>query len=225
MENKQIVNMELLQQTFAHLDELGGGANVPDPEKIEGIYSLLDGQFEKPLIQKKVNMIEAVYRIIPNRNIEKLVDRVKLIFDNQIGEEAKEVLSWVVFGTQDALEAGNEDDLLTKQIRLNHGLAGQATLGDEVEGASGKFGFDRTNPIPINGIDNINNYFDKLKLITGESITYKRLRSEASVGLPFLLDQYEVYNLAHKAIARLYIYAYHGENSGKAPDGFELSAE
>lgn len=224
MEQQPLVNTALLEQTFSQLEKLKKGSDISDTEKTDAIYTLLGERWEKTFIQRQINIIDALYRILPDRNTKKLIRRVNLLFDGQIESEAKAVLSWIIFGTENAFESGNEDDLLSQQIRLNHGLGKAAAMGDEVEGAQGKFGFDKSNPIPINGIDHINNYFDKLQLVTGESITYKRLRSEKSESLPFLLDVYEIYNLAEEAIAHLYVYAYHGENSSRAPEGFQFLA-
>ena len=36
-------------------------------------------------------------------------------------------------------------------------------INDEFIGSKGKFGYDKTNPIPINGLDNLEAYFDKIR--------------------------------------------------------------
>ena len=36
-------------------------------------------------------------------------------------------------------------------------------VNDEFVGSKGKFGYDKTNPIPINGLDNLEAYFDKIR--------------------------------------------------------------
>lgn len=222
METKEHINSELLHKTFFTLEGIMDRWKDSDLERIEAIYKLLQGNFERAFIKKAYTILNSEYMILPDRNIEKLKQRVAIHFGELNEEQATKILSLMVFGVENALENGGEDDLLSRQIRLNHGLSENTSLGSEIENAEGKFGFSIGNPIPINGIDNINNYFAKLRLITGESITCKRLGSKPSDSLPFPVDEYEVYNADKKIVATLYIYAYHGQNSTQVPEGFKM---
>jgi hypothetical protein len=215
------INQELLQKTFATLQENTDRWQESDFDRIQGIYDLLQGRISQQEIQRAYTIVNAEYNILPNRSIEKLVQRVNVHFGDFGEDIAGKILGWVIFGVEDALEK-TDDDLLTRQIKLNHGLATDADMGDEIKHASGAFGYTATNPIPLNGIDNINNYFEKLRLITGESFAFKRIGREDPETLPFPVDVYEISNAETEVVATLYVYAYHGQNSAKVPEGFKM---
>jgi len=217
MKNTETNHLEILNKTFNVLEETMQRWNETDFDRIEKISRLLDNKYETAFIKNIYTIVTAEYSILPERNMEELTKRVQIQFNNQLDEEtATKVLLIIIFGTHEV----SENDLITKQIKLSHGLDQNSNTGDEVENASGEFGYSITNPIPLQGIDKINDYFAKLKLVTGETITYHRLGSLQSENLPFPVDKYEVFNAEKELVATLFVYAYHGRNSNKVPDGF-----
>lgn len=121
-----------------------------------------------------------------------------------------------------------------------------ATNLDIIPEGTGEFGLDKSNPIPIYGIDNIENYFSALRYIDKEGkwlpVTYLRTnendKSELgsskldeevlsySTSADNIGENIDVYNLytfdgKHK-LAKLFIHCYHWKNSLKAPAGFQL---
>ncbi len=221
MDNFNKTVSPLLQETFANLEKLMPEIAEENQVKIQKISNLLQGRFEADYCRKVFNIVQAEYKILPGRNRAQLESRIMIHFKEQLtAEEARKILNIIVFNMG---EISDETDILATQVQANMGLGSGVATGDEIENGSGKFGYDENNPIPVNGIDMIDDYFNKLRLITGESISYNRLGSVSAEKLPFPVDKYEIYNSEHLAIAILFVYAYHGSKSGKAPEGFRLT--
>ena len=213
-ENKEL---NLLKETFKHLELTYKQWQDYDKERISDIYQFLQEKYSVEFIRNAYTLIKAEYAILQERNLMELIQRVQLQFHNEIDQEtAGNILSILIFGTTDI----TEDDLISQQIRMTHGLGNNSEMGSEVENAMGKFGYDIGNPIPLQGIDKINDYFVKLKLNTGESITKNRIGSFKAENLPYPVDKYEILNIKKEVVAHLFVYAYHGSNSLKVPEGF-----
>ncbi|NTW26539.1 MAG: hypothetical protein HGA37_17715, partial [Lentimicrobium sp.] len=212
----------LLQETFANIEKLMPEVTAENQVKIQKISSLLQGRFEADYCRKVFNIVQAEYKILPGRNRVLLESRIMIHFNGQLtADEASKILNIIVFNLE---EISDEHDILAGQVQANMGLGSGVSTGDEIENGSGRFGFDVNNPIPVNGIDMIDDYFSKLRLITGESISFKRLGSVSAENLPFPVDKYEINNTENQIIAILFVYAYHGSKSAKAPEGFRLIA-
>jgi len=217
MRNIDTNYLEKQNQAFNFLEKIMQRWNKTDFDRIEKISQLLGNKYEKEHIKTVYTILKAEYSILPDRIMEELTKRVQIQFNNQLDEEtATKVLLIIIFGTHEV----SENDLVTEQIKRSHGLVQNTNTGDEVDNASGKFGYSITNPIPLQGIDKINDYFAKLKLVTGEPITYHRLGSLQADNLTFPVDKYEIFNPKNQIVAILYVYAYHDVNSNKVPEGF-----
>lgn len=220
MENTTDNNLTLLQETFDTLEAIMPATAAETREKSNRIARILEGRLTPQQCRKVCNLVYATYKILPDRNRQVLESRVRLYCEDRISEdEASKILNIIVFNTETLTD---ETDILSGMIQANSGLGINAGTGDEVENASGEFGLDPTNPIPVNGIDMIDDYFSKLKLVTGELISYTRKGSILAENLPNPVDVYQIYNAESENIATLYVYAYHGRMSGKAPQGFRL---
>jgi hypothetical protein len=220
MDNNNIVDIELLKTTFENLGKTQQRRIEDDEEKIGKIGVLLSGRFDADHCRRVYIIVNAEYKILPGRNREMLESRIKAHFNNQISDqEVSKILNIIVFNLE---EVSEETDFLAKQVHANMGLGGDTAQGDEVENPAGEFGYSVTNPIPVSGIDRIDDYFTTLKRITGESITYNRLGSLAAENLEFPVDKYEIFDSEKQFVATLYVYAYHGCMTGKAPRGFRL---
>jgi hypothetical protein len=120
---------------------------------------------------------------------------------------------------------------------------------DENPKGIGEFGIEKTNPIPVNGIDNIPAYMDKLRYeytsISGSDtktynpITFQRTTdsdespvgskmpinepSSASTSVPNIkghIDVYNLYSIGGLKLAKIYINCYSLKTSNKVPEGF-----
>jgi hypothetical protein len=121
-----------------------------------------------------------------------------------------------------------------------------ATKEDIIPEGIGEFGIEKSNPIPIYGIDNIENYFSTLRYIDESGkwlpVTYLRTNENdqsklgtskpTQEGLSYStsaenigenIDVYNIYTFDGKnKLAKLFIHCYHWKNSLKAPAGFKL---
>lgn len=220
MENNTENTYALLQETFRTLEALMPQKTAEAREKSRKIINLLENRFSEEHCLKALNIVSATYKIIPERSRALLESRILMHFDDKISrDEASKVLNIIVFNTE---VIADESDILSGMIQANSGLGVNTASGDEVNQAEGQFGYDLTNPIPVNGIDRIDDYFRKLKLITGENITYSRKGSVYAGNLPAPVDVYIICNAEGESLATLYVYAYHGQMTKKAPDGFML---
>ena len=120
---------------------------------------------------------------------------------------------------------------------------------DENPNGIGEFGLVKSNPIPVNGIDNIPAYIDKLRYeytsISGSgtksynAITIQRTidsdetpigsikpvdepiaASTSALNIKGHIDVYNLYSLANKKLAKIYINCYSLKTSDKVPSGF-----
>lgn len=140
---------------------------------------------------------------------------------------------------------------MNKQKSLMHDLISsnsKACNEDLIPEGYGEFGLDKTNPIPIYGIDNIDNYFNSLRYESiskdGEKlflpVQYNRTiefdnvpigskikNTETLVGSTYAdnigenIDVYNVYTFdGSYLLAKLFVHCYHWKTSTKAPQGF-----
>jgi hypothetical protein len=96
----------------------------------------------------------------------------------------------------------------------------QVSTTDEISGGLGRFGYDKTNPIPIFGIPNNKVYLNHLRLKNGEKILWKRVGSTIVKKIELPVDVYEIFTLGKKKITTLYLSPYHLRTSMKAPEEF-----
>ena len=93
----------------------------------------------------------------------------------------------------------------------------QTTHLDEIPGGFGKFGWEKTNPIPIEGISNNKHYLSALRY-NGLPIIYQRKGSTRSDNILDIIDHYEIFDIDHQLLGSLFLCPYHLKNSEKAPE-------
>ncbi len=120
---------------------------------------------------------------------------------------------------------------------------------DENPNGVGEFGLEKTNPIPVYGIDNIPAYMDKLRYeYTSKSgsgtktynpIVFQRTTdsddspigfqkpsespiasSSTAPNIKGLIDVYNIYTISGAKLAKIYINCYSLKTSNKVPSGF-----
>lgn len=112
----------------------------------------------------------------------------------------------------------------------------------------GRFGLDKTNPIPVNGLDNIPAYMDKIRYqyvsqksgnTTYNPVTYIRTTENdgfqlgdekpsselmaAGVDVDNIkgtVDVYNLYSIGNKLLGKVFINGYSLKTSNKVPEGF-----
>ena len=109
---------------------------------------------------------------------------------------------------------------------LQQDLANAGCSTDEIPQGVGKFGYEITNPIPVQLPAGRNEYLKSLRLLSGEGFQCSRVGSK---GMPNVdgqqgtADIVEVRDLGGQLVATLYFSVYHQRNSRKAPEGFTLA--
>ncbi|NLG19749.1 MAG: hypothetical protein GX556_20715 [Fibrobacter sp.] len=107
---------------------------------------------------------------------------------------------------------------LYKAMReMNEGVTDQDTIPNEY----GEFGYDVTNPIPVNTIFGNRAYLGSLQTMDGVNVTYERIGYFCSPISEYPIDGYEIFAEGQK-IAVLYLDPYNKKNSRKAPKNFKL---
>lgn len=93
-------------------------------------------------------------------------------------------------------------------------------ITDVVPGAYGEYGLCATNPIPVRGIPAADVYLQRLRLPSGEKITYRRLGSTGAPNIKEPVDVYVIKSEDGREIGSIYISPYQSIISEKTPKGF-----
>jgi len=125
--------------------------------------------------------------------------------------------------------ARSDDETLNEQIQdiLPAGLIQLAVAGencDSIAGASGLFGLEHTNPVPVNGIKGEIKYINRLLCPCGKYLMAHRLGSIKAPGSEGAVDVYETVcsELAHWDI--MYFHFYHPRRSLMVPKNYSRDA-
>jgi hypothetical protein len=121
----------------------------------------------------------------------------------------------------DELNSNPEFKKLRDLYDIMHNMNEDGTDQDMIPNGYGQFGYDVTNPIPINTIFGNTAYLGRLRTLEGVKVTYERIGSFISPLSKYPIDGYEIFDSGHK-IAVLYIDPYNKKNSQKAPKNFKL---
>jgi len=105
------------------------------------------------------------------------------------------------------------DEIILMQAMSISGL-------DEIPGATGRFGLDITNPIPVRAFSGLEEYFSHLSRISTKLFSYDRLGSTRSNNIPNMIDIYMVKDQTGTKYPNLYICWYVDSTSKKIPEGF-----
>ncbi len=113
-------------------------------------------------------------------------------------------------------------DEAVQNSRLSDALQAELRAAPDVDvvpGATGEFGRDLNNPIPVNGPFGEAQYLSSLMTDAGQPIAFQRLGSLDRV------DLYETVGLDGNAWDALYLTRYFPRKSRQAPKGFRFAAE
>tara|TARA_A100001015_G_scaffold72901_1_gene80853 strand:- start:956 stop:3349 length:2394 start_codon:yes stop_codon:yes gene_type:complete len=112
------------------------------------------------------------------------------------------------------------DDSLLVMIVMGITTNPEACDQDEIPGAIGEFGLNKTNPVPVYGIASNEIYLKGLNTKFGEKITWTRKGSYLIDEIQKEIDEYLIYNENGKFLTTIYISPYHWKTSKKIPKGF-----
>lgn len=90
---------------------------------------------------------------------------------------------------------------------------------DVVPGASGRFGFEPSNPIPVNGAIGELAYLSRLESASGERLLFHR------IGAIDKVDVFEAVTYSGSAWFVFFVDMYHPRRSRQAPEGFVIAKE
>jgi hypothetical protein len=97
----------------------------------------------------------------------------------------------------------------------------EGTDQDIIPEGIGEFGYDVTNPVPVNTVFGNTAYLGRLRTLNGIKVRYERRGSTGAANIKNQIDIYDIFE-AEKKIATLYISPYNKKNSNIAPEGFKL---
>ena len=98
----------------------------------------------------------------------------------------------------------------------------QACTAHVIPEGVGRFGLEKSNPIPVYGVPENEVYLSRLRLMNGERVRWRRIGSSEIANIHSPIDEYEIFNLNGDTITYLYISPYHLKTSKKAPQGFKI---
>jgi len=94
---------------------------------------------------------------------------------------------------------------------------------DEIPGGSGRFGYDGTNPIPVNGPVGETVYLNRLRGKSGIGFFYNRLGTVRATFIDAAIDRFELVSLDASEWAILNLCPYFPRRSLKAPGDMSLA--
>jgi hypothetical protein len=101
------------------------------------------------------------------------------------------------------------------------GFSEDGTDQDTIPEDFGEFGYDVTNPIPVNTIFGNTANLGRLRTLDGVKVRYERLGSTGAKNIKGLIDIYDIYNGDEK-ISTLYVCPYNKKKLAIALKGFKL---
>ena len=109
--------------------------------------------------------------------------------------------------------------LFDAMSKLNEG----GTDDDTIPEGYGEFGYEKTNPIPVNTVFGNISYLGKLRTTEGKRIQHERIGSTSAPNINLPIDIYKISD-GIEVIATLYMSPYNKKNSERPPRGFKLDA-
>jgi hypothetical protein len=91
---------------------------------------------------------------------------------------------------------------------------------DEIPNGKGEFGLDVANPVPVDGIPTVKTYLSFLITLDSERIQFKRVGSWETPQFAGPTDGYDLFDQKGNLLTRIFVNAYAGGSSEKAPKGF-----
>ena len=143
-------------------------------------------------------IIKVIWTLINNRHYQKREAAIAKLFGNLIFQEMKALYN--------AMRALNEG----------------GTALDMIPEGYGEFGYDITNPIPVNTVYGNLAYLGRLRTPDNKKVRYNRKGSTSVENIRTPIDVYDIFK-GEELIATLFLNPYNKKNSDKAPKGFELA--
>ena len=105
-------------------------------------------------------------------------------------------------------------------LNIMETMCSKGTTEDSMPEGYGEFGLDITNPVPIHGVQDNENYLRKLRLANGSGIKWSRIGSCKAPNIEQIIDNYIIHDLSGNKICNLYLCPYNRKTSNKTPKGF-----
>ena len=124
-------------------------------------------------------------------------------------------------GSDDEPLASQREDV-TRLPMYQMGLMQYQEGRDEIEGAFGNFGYEPTNPIPVNGPVGETVYINRLRGKSGVGFMYHRIGSVQSPPANHPLDHFELVALDASERHELFFDLYYFHRSTQVPEGLSM---
>ncbi len=95
---------------------------------------------------------------------------------------------------------------------------------DTIPGATGRFGYDQSNPIAVSGPPGELDYLARLRCECGQPFLFQRLGSYDPAPDGHIVDGYELVCRARQHRFILYLDMYHSGSSSRVPEGLSRGA-
>ncbi len=224
---KNVIEPDFAKVIFVNTVILGNRVKPFSPEKLKAHLNLF-----KPLIMNEVqfiNLYNYLHTILTvNMLFKEGPVEIKRVEDDDPAEKelhyATNSYNTKYVVTEDEMPEWAADAPKVLLDLALKGIADNAQAGhyDEIPEGTGKFGWDLTNPIPVNGIPANNMYLSQLVTEEGGAITWQRKGSHSAANIGGMIDKYEIFDSKTKSLGFLYISPYHKKISTKAPAGFKF---
>lgn len=121
----------------------------------------------------------------------------------------------------DELNANSKFQEMKDLFEIMKSMNEDGTAENEIPEGYGEFGYELTNPIPVNTTFGTTSYLSKLKTMDNLKVSYDRIGSFSSPVSMHPVDGYKI-SLDGMDLATLYISSYHKKNSEKTPKNFKF---
>lgn len=117
---------------------------------------------------------------------------------------------------------GSDNELAFQEFYKSIGNMDGGVTTDEMPEGFGEFGLCVTNPVPVRGIPANEVYLSRLRLLSGEDFSWKRIGSFGANNIGQPIDGYQITTKSGTDLCVIYISPYQNTISNKAPKGFYL---
>lgn len=212
---------DLFAKTFPIL--FPGGVDDMN-HQIEELSALLPrGKYSNETIGGTLRYMTSLFIFGVEKSAQRIVERGAMRRpDNAFTKEDALIIYNYVIRLNFKRKTGQQSEEAFEYFYRAMGNIEDGAQTDVIPGAYGEYGLCATNPVPVRGIPAADVYLKRLKLTSGEAISYKRIGSTGSPNISEPVDIYAITSSSGVKVATIYISPYQSIISDTAPKGFVI---